>query len=388
MVNRYTLIIDFNNIAYRSLFTCKYGNSDITDFSTEFELGIFGRKIMTDISMLVNTIHPLEVFVAVDEKHPWRGKLYPTYKGTRKRDETINWDKVYGVFNDVINILNENGYQCIQLPNTEADDIAAMLKMRLLERGDTSVVYVSSDADWLQLIDFNKETKQFFAVYNPITNNKGNRKFFLTKDMQEWLNRRAGLFEKESPVKDILINWLSHDPKIVMEVQNPDNVLLTKIMCGDDGDNVPSFYDFMNKSGRKVRVTEKKMEKIFESCGMPSNVRELKERVDDGSLKRSLCSVFKVDTDLESLDYNIRLNRQKVYVELDPSLFPSEIVESFNKKYDDIVSNKTSYIVNTDTIVMSKGTRFEKANVSTERGARLNNIFKNLVDRPVITFKI
>ena len=388
MVNRYTLIIDFNNIAYRSLFTCKYGNSDITDFSTEFELGIFGRKIMTDISMLVNTIHPLEVFVAVDEKHPWRGKLYPTYKGTRKRDETINWDKVYGVFNDVINILNENGYQCIQLPNTEADDIAAMLKMRLLERGDTSVVYVSSDADWLQLIDFNKETKQFFAVYNPITNNKGNRKFFLTKDMQEWLNRRAGLFEKESPVKDILINWLSHDPKIVMEVQNPDNVLLTKIMCGDDGDNVPSFYDFMNKSGRKVRVTEKKMEKIFESCGMPSNVRELKERVDDGSLKRSLCSVFKVDTDLESLDYNIRLNRQKVYVELDPSLFPSEIVESFNKKYDDIVENKTSYIVNTDTIVMSKGTRFEKANVSTERGARLNNIFKNLVDRPVITFKI
>ena len=159
-------------------------------------------------------------------------------------------------------------------------------------------------------------------------------------------------------------------------------------MCGDDGDNVPSFYDFMNKSGRKVRVTEKKMEKIFESCGMPSNVRELKDRVDDGSLKRSLCSVFKVDTDLESLDYNIRLNRQKVYVELDPSLFPREIVESFNKKYDDIVANKTSYIVNTDTIVMAKGTRFEKANVSTERGAKLNNIFKNLVDRPVITFKI
>lgn len=388
MVNKYALVIDFNNMAYRALFTCKYGNSDINDFSTEFELGIFARKLMTDIAMLVSTMHPSEVYVAVDEKHPWRGKLYPTYKGTRKRDDSVNWDNIYGVFNDVIGILSKNGYMTIQLPNTEADDVASMVKAKMVERGDTSIVFVSSDADWQQLIDFEQETKQFFAVYNPITNNKGQRKFFVTEDMYAWLTRRAGMFDKESPIKNVILNWLNHDPKIVIENQNPDKVLLTKIMCGDDGDNVPSFYDYLNKSGKKVRVTQKKMDKIFESCGTPTNIHELKDRVDDGSLKRALCGVFKVDTDIENLDYTIRLNRQRLYVELDPTIFPKDIVDAFDKRFNEINESRTTYFVNTDVVGMAKGTRFEKAHVASERGAKLNSIFKNLIDRPVITIKI
>ena len=388
MVNKYALVIDFNNMAYRALFTCKYGNSDINDFSTEFELGIFARKVMTDIAMLVNTMHPSEVYVAVDEKHPWRGKLYPAYKGTRKRDDTVNWDNIYGVFNDVIGILSKNGYMTIQLPNTEADDIASMVKAKMVDRGDTSIVFVSSDADWQQLIDFEHETKQFFAVYNPITNNKGQRKFFVTEDMHSWLTRGSGMFDKESPIKNVILNWLNHDPKIVIENQNPNKVLLTKIMCGDDGDNVPSFYDYLNKSGKKVRVTEKKMDKIFESCGVPTNIHELKDRVDDGSLKRALCGVFKVDTDIENLDYTIRLNRQRLYVELDPTIFPKDVVDAFDKRFNEINESRTTYFVNTDVVGMAKGTRFEKAHVATERGAKLNSIFKNLIDRPVITIKI
>jgi 5'-3' exonuclease len=388
MVNKYALVIDFNNIAYRSLYTCKYGNSDISDFSSKFEQGIFARKLMTDICVLVSSVHPSEVYLAVDDKHPWRGRIFPTYKGNRKKDETVNWDCVYEVFRDVLDIISNHGYSVIQLPNTEADDIASMLKTKMIERGDTSVVFVSSDADWLQLIDFNPETQQFFASYNPITNNKGQRKFYTTKRMHEWMLRRASMFETESPIKSLLLNWIDKDYKIVVEEISPDNILLKKIMCGDDGDNVPAFYDFMNKTGKKVRVTEKKMERIFESCGMPSNTQELKDRVDDGSLKRSICSVFKVDTDNESLDYNIRLERQRLYVELNPTIFPNAVVAAFDKRYNEIQENRNTFYISTDSIGMSKGTKFEKANVTDVKGTKLNNIFKNLVDRPVITFKV
>jgi hypothetical protein len=130
------------------------------------------------------------------------------------------------------------------------------------------------------------------------------------------------------------------------------------------------------------------MDKIFESCGIPTNIHELKDRVDDGSLKRALCGVFKVDTDIENLDYMIRLNRQRLYVELDPTIFPKDVVDAFDKRFNEINESRTTYFVNTDVVGMSKGTRFEKAHVASERGAKLNSIFKNLIDRPVITIKI
>lgn len=57
-----SLCLDYNNICFRALYTCKYGNEEVNYFDTEDECRAFARKVVGDIVNLVSTFNPNEVF--------------------------------------------------------------------------------------------------------------------------------------------------------------------------------------------------------------------------------------------------------------------------------------------------------------------------------------
>lgn len=288
---------------------------------------------------------------------------------------------------ELIPVLKNSGFIPFHAPNAEADDMAALYKESIFGlKQNVSAVYVSSDADWLQLVDFDKNTKQFLCVYNPLINNRSKTKFFCTQEFIDWMsdNNPMDMFTDYIGTKRTINEALSHNYRITPTIVEPIKILIDKIFCGDDGDNVPAFYEFY-KNGKKVRVTPKRFEKISELCGGLNDMNSIFNSAKNGSLMDAIGKVLKTDT--SAVDGSIRLERQRNFVELNPDLFPNKIKADFNKLFESAYENRyfaTPTMKHPEFIL--QGSKFEeKKKTKTDNGARLNRIFSGFIDKPIQT---
>lgn len=344
MANKLNLIFDFNNIAMRALFTCGYGSGEgsVSTFDTDRECGVLIRKIATDMAYVMRMFTPDRVLVVCDAKSPWRNELYTDtdeeYKGNRTKDNSKNWDKIWEHLNKYKNILKDKGFVVSEIDKAEADDLAALWKKELYSIAGENIVFVSSDRDWVQLIDFNKVTQRFCACFNPIADNKKQKKFFVTDDFLIWLNGEDNtpkvdiFFNNYNSQKDKLKNIKTKDIKITYTVENPNRVALDKILCGDDGDNAPAFYEYY-KNGKKTRITPLRALRIYEELNI-STVKDLCEADEAKALQPAIEKVIKKE--LDDINVSERLVRQRRLVELSPELFPEDILSSFDYHQHDV----------------------------------------------------
>lgn len=383
--NKLVLAIDYNNVSMKAIYSTRHAEQGVSSYDTEQECAIYGRTLIKDIFYLAKMFMPSEVYLLTDSKDPWRREICPEYKGTRKKDETVNMQNIFKTMAEVADVLSAYGFCKLAVNNGEADDMAAMLQT-CMRSENTNIVFISSDADWLQLLDFDPVTTRFTMVYTPVPNGRGIRNLSMTKECNEWmLSLPRAYGNKNYSAKMKVQQAIQNDRSMRMNIVEPNKVLLEKVMCGDDGDNVPPFYEFVSeKSGKRVRLTPKRNQKVLECCGNPANISELKERVEDGSLERAFNEVLKWD--MSKVDFEQRLYRQKQYVELTPALFPKAIVADFVRCLTGIdrskISFKPSDLVSVKNVIA--GTKFEAAE-RTSNGAKLNSIFATLIEHPVYT---
>ena len=334
------VILDYNNLAMRALFTCQYmGDANIQNFDTEEECNILARKITMDICHVMSTFSPDRVILACDVKYPWRHDLYSeidgqSYKGNRTKDEDKNWTNIFATFDDVRRILSERGIVTTQVNRAEADDVAAMWKEHMFDSKNENVILVSSDKDWTQLVEFNETNNCFCMCYNPISNNRGKRNLYMSSGANTWLNTKEQpdiFFTNYNQSKANINKAIARDPKIGVVVISPEDVLLEKIMCGDDGDNVPTFFEYY-KNGKKQRVTPLKAKHVFESLEI-CDVNTLERVIELKEFKDALEKEMRYEIDI---DFNDRLLRQRKLVELDSKFFPDDIKELFSRHVDDV----------------------------------------------------
>lgn len=385
MANRLNLIFDFNNIAMRALFTCGYGTGEgsVSTFDTDRECGVLIRKIATDMAYVMRMFTPDRVIIVCDAKSPWRNELYTDtdqeYKGNRTKDNTKNWDKIWENLNEYKEILKNKGFVVSEIDKAEADDLAALWKKELYYIAGENIVFVSSDKDWVQLIDFNPVTQRFCTCFNPIADNKKQKKFFVTEEFSNWLNGEDNtpkvdiFFNNYNSQKDKLKNIKSKDIKITYTIENPNRVALDKIFCGDDGDNAPAFYEYY-KNGKKTRITPLKALRIYEELNI-STVKDLCEADEANALQPAIEKIMKKE--LDDINVSERLIRQRRLVELSPELFPEDILSSFDYHQADVenVGYVPTEAVTFNTILA--GTKYldENYNKPKESG-----IFDNLKD--------
>lgn len=373
------MILDFNNFAMRSLHTCQFMEPDvkIKNFDTQKECDILIRKITIDICRVIRTFSPNRVIISCDSKQPWRKDLYKDidgmeYKGTREKDEDKNWTNIFTALDDLRDIFKKNGFIVTHMDRTEADDISTMWKEYLFDKGE-DVVLVSSDMDWVQLVGLHNNN--VCVCYNPIVNNKGKKRLYLSQEIQDWLNKeeKPDIFFNNYNLTRKVINGVQQiDPKISFELIDPNHVLLKKIMTGDTSDNVPSFFHYY-RNGRKQNVTELKAKRVFDALKI-NNVNDLIEANNKMMLKDALEKEMKRDIDV---DFKERLYRQRKLVELNSDMFPNDIVTKFaslvTESYDECT-------VNTSTLKMEDilaGTKYID-NDDVKKNGRLNSIFDDI----------
>ena len=361
------LVLDWSNLLFRSLFMNSLYNQ-ASNYNRIEELRSFMYKFTTDVCSIINIFKPTNVIIATDAQHAWRkdilpgDNLTPGYKSNRHKDEKINWDNVFGCSDDLLNILEKHNMHTAKVERCEADDIAAMCKELVFESfPDYNIIIVSADADIRQLIDFNPVTNQYCAVYNTTGRGKGSKRYlYVVQEFEDWLMNTDNpesnfdiFFENQDLSKHYIKNILNNNTLIELKIENPNNVVLNKIFCGDDGDCVPSFYNWY-KDGKKVRITPSKEKKVREIIGI-NNIQDLL------SGKNMLKPVFEkiCKREITDIDFDERLNRQRTLVELNSSLFPDNIQNYKSKLKDMIKDIPVQGFFNLKSSILLKDTDYE-----------------------------
>lgn len=354
-------IFDLSNMFFRSLFIVGgYGKKQYT-FDSQKEMDQLMRKVAIDVTSIIRTINPSRVIFALDSKS-WRKGISidenEGYKGNRKKSEVINWDNIYSIMADLAEILKTNGFIVSKIDNAEADDIMALWRDELLYNQKEHVILISADEDVRQLVTSispSSSKKIFSVVYNPFTMGKNSsKKLFVPSDFPDWINDGddiGDIFDRSIDVDKEDFKRILND-KVNLDPISGSEIALRKIFCGDDGDNVPAIYTWLNDKGKEIRITNRYYEKIIDYIGA-KGWKDLLEKSD---------IIFDQLTEISgqrpALDIKKRLDRQAKLVVLDSSIFPAEIVSKFNEEAKEGLSGSHISPQTWNMLSMLEGTRY------------------------------
>jgi 5'-3' exonuclease len=378
-----------------------FGTKQYT-FDSQKEQDELMRKLAMDMAFIIRLINPSRVIFAVDDKS-WRKGITieenEGYKGHRKQAAHINWDNIFKILDEFLEICENNGMIKTKIATAEADDLCALWRDELLFKQQQNVVIVSGDEDIRQLVApyMTDDKKKIFAtVFNPFKQGKNPaRKLYVPpKYFNEWIEE-----EEEADIwnMNVAIDVDKGDFRRIRDtsdvrVEETDglHIAMKKVFCGDDGDNIPAIYSWIakekngepkidSKTGepKKVRITNAPFVKIYESLknspGEKLDHWNLIERRD--KIMQGIRKVAKHDPPFKIED---RLMRQIKLVVLDTHLFPESITEEFEKIKEEPLLKPRPEIGNMNMNTMLQGTKYVKTkDGGTGRGTEAG-IFKEI----------
>ena len=210
------LMIDGLNLFFRNFAMMNMVNPDGVHIGG---LGGFFRSLGAEI----RRVDPTQVYVIFDGAGSAnaRKNLLPEYKSGRDLQRITNWDAFDDIEDEhdakvdqmvrVIQYLKTLPVKTITLPKVEADDVIAYLSDIIPEKPEDKVFIVSSDKDFLQLINKN------VIVYRPM--------------------------EKEFYTEETVVEKFN---------MSPHNFILYKTLMGDNSDKVKGVKGLGEKKLRKL----------------------------------------------------------------------------------------------------------------------------------------
>lgn len=276
-LGKHTLLIDGNYFVFSRLFVMPKPKSGKL-LGDDKSRGQFMRKLAIDFASEMRKLKGVidDVVVAVDSKS-WRKDLYPEadYKGTRKHDESVDWDALYSLYGEFQDILATKGVTVHQIQGAEADDVLFAWSTMLNGRGKSCIVW-TGDRDLIQLVNYSDANDAHTLWYYNTKKSLYAYEGFLkdleqshTADMSndDMLFNMSSKSSMRDQYQDEIKAWINHNNIQVSEV-DCDQFILKKILTGDKSDNIPSVVtwqkEMRNGKMRNYSITDKQAEKIMD----------------------------------------------------------------------------------------------------------------------------
>jgi len=374
-------VVDVSNMFFRSMFIVS-GYKNSYTFDSQDELDQLMRKVAMDISSIIRGLSPSRVVLAFDSRS-WRKDIpideNEGYKAQRTKSTHINWDNFYSIMDEFSLIAEQKGLIISKIKGAEADDLIALWKEKLL-KGDQHVIIISGDEDVRQLVDCTESNgkKYFSAVFNPFTQGKNSSKrLFVPAGFTEWLEDSdpGDIFNRSVDIDKEDFKRITTDPKIKTELINGTQIALRKIFCGDDGDNIPAIYTWINDNQKEVRITESKFKKIVEEL----QIKTPKDLI----LKSDQIEKLLLEISNKSFTFKIkdRLDRQIKLVLLNSEIFPASITEGFNEQIEKELQKNNIASQSFNLNFLLEGTRYISSDINRYTKTSSSNessIFKDI----------
>jgi 5'-3' exonuclease len=328
------VLIDANNFFIKNLFAYKSGMRKSEQlFEKEEQIIEYSHIISNSLFSLLEKFEGVVGFILCFDNKTWRKGYYSEYKAHREYDDAVNWDAYFRFVEDYCEkIQTIHNVKVSRIEGSEADDLLYLWSKKLNSSRYDCIV-VSEDKDLLQLVN-NTKSNNFTIVYN---NNFKTPKIY--KSPQTDLTE-SGLNINVFNVSEAFINSRMMIKSILNEVSSIEDIdiedfILTKILIGDDGDNVPSVWSWNSSTNKKKRITPSIAQKIVKNFKI-INEKPIYYLLNDfeffkKALYDSIKFVLSIPIDEEALKENIERNCKLMC--LHHKFFPSQLLKDFKDKY-------------------------------------------------------
>ena len=321
------LIIDGNFVLNRLVFTLHKNNL------------LFGA-LHTSLDNAISTYrkwYPFaNVYLVSDSKEKsWRKKINSNYKAQRKKDSDIDWEFVFGCYNEFKDSIKDK-IKILEAPNVEGDDWISYLVDKCNSESRSSII-ISNDYDIKQLLKFSLSPLFINIMSNEFFNKQ---KLFLPKNYQMFLNAVNKLDNNDifnlNDNQDFINLITSFIEKYEIQEVNPVESLIIKIISGDVSDNISSAWSVM-KNGKRRGIAEKGAKNLFDeyiiNFGEPDmNDPDLLENIADLICEKKKISKSNIPNIQKNLDFNMKL------IHLKTEYLPDEILTKMDSLY---INSKT-----------------------------------------------
>lgn len=367
MDNQLNLIFDGNYLFYKSMCVVEgFGNPNKVFLDTQEQVNVLVRKAATDFVSAISKFKNYHKVIFVKDNRSWRKDYYPEYKGNRTKDSKVNWTNMFGALDEFLEILKSKGVLVSCHKGAEGDDLMFLWSDLLKQNKMCNNIIVTGDGDLTQLVDHDENC--FTLIYN---NNSKLRKFVAKKGFTEAVNNLASLPPKEIDIfsesfDDVILGGNSSIKDIiagcVVEEIDPNYVALSKALCGDDGDNIPSVWHWELPTGKTKRITKSHLDKVYKA------MIERYDEIDMNSIyintnyhnfiRVQLQSAAKIKIDESKFSENLIRNIALSY--LNKIVIPKYIQEEFLEANKDIESFYEYRTEKFDRINLLENTKFAK----------------------------
>lgn len=218
------LLIDYNN-----LWISRAIEASIIDPLNSMNYRLFKSILIKSINKLLSTHQPNRAIVCLEGEHNWRKVYWTEYKSTRKNNRAhslLNFSELFKVTDDLLESIQRSlpRIEMLKVPRAEADDLISVLTKVFTYKGNT-VICASTDKDLYQLYKY--------------------------KGFRQW---------------DINSNKFK-------EYIYDHRDLITKIVTGDRGDNIPGLKRGVGPKTALNLITSGKLESWLKEEGLESSFR-------------------------------------------------------------------------------------------------------------------
>lgn len=332
--NKLTLLVDGNWLLIsRASVLMNNFNKNLPEEAKKQSQSELEDLLAKSICVTLSRIPTIDNIIIMADGGSWRKQLMvpksiegTTYKGNRSQANEIDWNYIYNALNNLIERAREEGITVTQYNNIEGDDWTWYWTRRLNSEGVNCLIW-SSDNDLKQLIQVDDDTKAFTAWYNDKNG------IWMPNSIKESDNE-MDFFMNATYYSPVLEALKTRIPK--QNYINPDDIVMSKIICGDAGDNILPIMRYQ-KGERNYRITEKDWASIKEELPQISNINDFLEHVPGivwliAGHKKFKAYKPNISELSEMIDYNTKL------VWLNEKVIPDTIIQFMNqqeyKKFD------------------------------------------------------
>jgi 5'-3' exonuclease len=363
----YAVVSDFKNKKK------KEGSIEVM-LPTEADQSIYMRNLGTQFCYALNNLPAGgKVVFCIDGSKSWRVLVDPEYKANRKEKKAeSDWTNYNKCKNDFCDILRSHGVIVSETKGAEADDLVYKWSSYFYEKGESTVI-ISADGDLTQLA---KGTEEPFII---VWNNRSDAGRIFTKEGWQvlWLDESENtVFNFWNQERDS-IKELIRNVGIKIETVKQHEVIFWKMLCGDDGDNVPAVWTIKKPTPKNpdgtMRFTAKKYDALVDML-KKTHPNPFWEYWHDNDYKRHVAGIIlRLMGDIDGSDERDRvvaaLERNARLVWLTDEMYPIGLIENIKSHMDSVITDDSSghpsKKLNYKNIM--EGTKYEKELKSTPK---------------------
>jgi len=205
------------------------------------------------------------IYFVSDSRQSWRKSFYSDYKGNRERDEKIDWQEVFKIYDEFKKTIPKTNTTLHEINFLEGDDLINYIVRKNNSLGISNLI-ISSDRDLHQLLKFDLE-KNYINIENNFKST--NLMIYLPENYNVFLN----LVEEKAGSSIFDINDDNNFVSLIKDFVQTSKVkevlaeksLFVKLVSGDIGYNIQSICLLPMKSNpKKLRgIADAGAEKVY-----------------------------------------------------------------------------------------------------------------------------